>query len=204
VTIRTVGHGTLAQDDFTALVRDAGIAEVVDIRSFPGSRHNPQFGSEQLARWLPEAGVAYSWMRGLGGRRKPVEGSRHVALRHPAFQAYADHMETAPFVDAVDELLARGDDRAVMCSESVWWRCHRRLLADYLVLQRGVPVLHLMHDGRLAAHRPTEGVRCDGRRLVYDVDARRSARFLADMGKLRLNSRPGEAASRMPGRSFPR
>jgi uncharacterized protein (DUF488 family) len=169
MTVRTVGHGTLSQDDFTALVHDGGIAEVVDIRSFPGSRRNPQFGREEMARWLPEVAVEYSWMRDLGGRRKSLPCSKHVALRHPSFQAYADYMETEPFITGVDDLLALGDGRAVMCSESVWWRCHRRLLADYLVLVRGVEVLHLMHDGRLTPHGPTEGVRAEGHRLIYDV-----------------------------------
>ncbi len=168
--VHTIGHGTLPQDSFTELVRSAGLAEVVDIRSFPGSRHNPQFGSEQMAGWLPDAGVAYSWMRDLGGRRKPVPGSKHLALRNESFRAYADHMESAPFLAGVDELLS-APDRAVMCSESVWWRCHRRLLADHLVLVRGVEVVHLMHDGRLTPHPPTDGVRLDGDRLVYDVGA---------------------------------
>ncbi len=171
VMIRTIGHGTLSGDDFAALVVGAGLVEVVDVRSFPGSRRNPQFGTEHMARWLPDAGVAYCWMRDLGGRRKPVPGSKHVALRHPSFRSYADYMETEPFLAAVDDLVARGDGRAVMCSETVWWRCHRRLLADYLVLVRGVEVLHLMHDGRDMAHKPTEGVRLDGDRLIYDVGA---------------------------------
>lgn len=174
--IRTVGHGTLSQSDFTALVNNADVAEVVDIRSFPGSRRNPQFGAEEMACWLPAAAVTYSWMRALGGRRKPVENSKHVALRHPSFQAYADYMETEPFVAGVDELLALGEGRAVMCSESVWWRCHRRLLADHLVLVRGVNVLHLMHDGRLTRHKPTGGVRWTGDALIYDVEADPSRR----------------------------
>lgn len=169
VIVHTVGHGTLPQDDFAALVRDADVAEIVDIRSFPGSRRNPQFGTEEMARWLPEAAIAYSWMRDLGGRRRPVQDSKHVALRHPSFRAYADYMESAAFVAGVDDLVALGDGRAVMCSESVWWRCHRRLLADHLVLVNGVDVVHLMHDGRRTAHRPTEGVRRVGDRLIYDV-----------------------------------
>jgi uncharacterized protein (DUF488 family) len=169
--IHTVGHGTLPQHDFVALVVGAGVAEVIDIRSFPGSRRNPQFGIDEMARWLPAADIAYSWMRDLGGRRKVVSTSRHVALRHPSFQAYADYMETEPFLAGVDDLLSRGDDRAVMCSESLWWRCHRRLLADHLVLARGVDVLHLMHDGRLSPHKPTEGVRVDGTQLIYDIGA---------------------------------
>lgn len=169
MTIHTVGHGTLPQADFAALVGGVGLLEIVDIRSFPGSRRNPQFGTDEMARWLPEAEVAYSWMRDLGGRRKAVPDSKHVALRHPSFRAYADYMETEAFLGGVEDLLARGEGRAVMCSESVWWRCHRRLLADYLVLVREVEVLHLMHDGRLTPHHPTEGVRLATDRLVYDV-----------------------------------
>lgn len=169
--IHTLGHGTLAQEKFVELATDASLAEIIDVRSFPGSRHNPQFGTDAMAQWLPEADIGYSWMRELGGRRKAVAGSKHVALRHPSFQAYADHMESEAFLDGVDVLLARGDDRAVMCSETVWWRCHRRLLADHLVLIRQVEVVHLMHDGRLTPHRPTDGVRLDGDRVTYDVGA---------------------------------
>lgn len=168
--IHTVGHGTLPEQVFVELVRGAEIAEIVDVRSFPGSRHNPQFGMQQMNHWLPEAGVAYTWMRDLGGRRKPVSGSKHVALRHPSFRAYADYMETDAFITGADELLT-SSGRAVMCSETVWWRCHRRLLADYLVLVRGVEVFHLMHDGRPTPHKLTEGVRVEGDRLIYDVGA---------------------------------
>ncbi len=168
----TIGHGTLAEQEFAALTRDAGITQVVDIRSFPGSRRNPQFGRDEMTRWLPEVGVAYSWFPSLGGRRSLVPDSKHVALRHASFRAYADHMETDTFLDGVEELLAgldsRPQGRAVMCSESLWWRCHRRLLADHLQLVRGVEVLHLMHDGRLTPHRPTQGVRLDHDRLIYD------------------------------------
>jgi len=169
--IHTFGHGTLARDKFAELVTEVGLAEIVDVRSFPGSRRNPQFGTDAMAQWLPDADIAYSWMRELGGRREAVLGSKHVALRHPSFQAYADYMETQAFLDGVEDLLAGGDDRAVMCSETVWWRCHRRLLADHLVLVRKVDVVHLMHDGRLTPQKPTDGVRLDGDRVVYDVGA---------------------------------
>jgi len=99
--------------------------------------------------------------------------SQHVALRNDAFRAYADYMETDAFRDAVAELvaLATTERATVMCSESVWWRCHRRLIADHLVLVRGVDVVHLMHDGRATLHVPTEGVRLAGNSLVYDVGA---------------------------------
>lgn len=186
-TLTTVGHGTMEQHAFVDLLADAGLHDLVDVRSFPGSRRNPQFGREQMELWLPGAGIGYTWMRDLGGRRKPVPDSPHVVWRHPSFRAYADHMESPEFVAAIDDLLdpgrladrdlrARGDDDelvdppgpVVMCSEAVWWRCHRRLVADYVMLVRGRRVIHLMHDGRLMDHRPTEGVRRDGERLIYD------------------------------------
>ena len=171
VTLQTVGHGTLDADAFAALVTAADIARIVDVRSFPGSRRNPQYGRDELERWLPNASVAYSWLRALGGRRRPVADSKHVALRHDAFRAYADHMETPEFLAGVDELLAVAarESTAVMCSESVWWRCHRRLLADHLVFVRGVDVVHVMHDGRRTTHVPTAGVRIGDGALVYDV-----------------------------------
>lgn len=173
--ILTIGHGTLPAVDFTRILHDAGIAELVDVRSFPGSRHNPQYGREEMARWLPEAGIAYRWMQELGGRRPSVAGSKHVALRHVSFRAYGDYMETTEFLDGVDELVHRAASHRVafMCSESVWWRCHRRLLADHLTLVRGLRVEHLMHDGRHSLHPPTQGVRLDveAGQLVYDVGA---------------------------------
>jgi uncharacterized protein (DUF488 family) len=169
--VRTVGHGTLAADAFVSLLDGADVACVVDVRSFPGSRHNPQFGREEMERWVPQAGLGYVWIRELGGRRRPSAGSKHVALRNEAFRDYADYMETEPFRTGVDELLADAATapKAVMCSESLWWRCHRRLLADYLVLVRGVDVAHVMHNGRLSPHAPTTGVRFADGGLVYDV-----------------------------------
>lgn len=171
-SILTVGHGTLAADALLELLQGAGVAHLVDVRSYPGSRRNPQFGREAMEAWVPAAGIEYSWRRELGGRRRPVAGSRHGALRVEAFRAYADHMETEGFRTGVDHLIADAADTpsAVMCSESVWWRCHRRLLADHLTLVRGVDVRHLMHDGRAHPHRVTDGARLDGGDVVYDID----------------------------------
>ena len=171
--MHTVGHGSLPAEDFVVVLEDAGVGHVVDVRAYPGSRHNPQYGQQEMQRWLPEAGIRYSWLPALGGRRRPSGDSIHIALRHASFRAYADHMGTAEFLDGVAELLALGtkEPTAVMCSESVWWRCHRRLIADHLALVRDVEVLHLMHDGRLTPHVPTAGVRTAGGALVYDVGA---------------------------------
>jgi uncharacterized protein (DUF488 family) len=122
-TLWTVGHATLAAQDFTALVSEAGIQVVIDVRRFPGSRRNPQFGSEQMAAWLTGADLAYEWAPGPGGRRKASADSVNTGLRNPRFRAYADHMATAEFKDGVARLLDWGSGRtvAVMCAESVWW-----------------------------------------------------------------------------------
>ncbi len=169
-SVHTVGHGTLPADDLAALLGGAGIERVVDVRAFPGSRRHPQHGRDELERWLPAAGIAYEWLPALGGRRKGVPDSPHVALRNDSFRAYADHMEGDKFAGGVERLLARAVEAptTVMCSESVWWRCHRRLLADHVVLVRRVPVRHLRHDGRTPEHRPTDGVRLREEQLVYD------------------------------------
>ena len=170
-TLVTVGHGTLAAEVFASLLDRARIGRVADVRSFPGSRYNPQFGREEMERWVPDAGIDYAWLPKLGGRRRSAGASKHVALRNDAFRAYADYMGTPEFLAGVEELLVLAERKraTVMCSESVWWRCHRRLLADHLMLVRGINVVHLMHDGRLTSHVPTAGVRLAADSLVYDV-----------------------------------
>ena len=127
--ISTVGHGTTDPGPFTALLRGAGVAEIVDVRRFPGSRRHPHLGGEEMARWLAEAGIGYRWLPSLGGRRRARADSPNVALRNPQFRAYADHMATSEFAEGVAELVhqASEDSSAVMCAESLWWRCHRRL-----------------------------------------------------------------------------
>jgi uncharacterized protein (DUF488 family) len=171
VTLHTVGHGTLAADDLALLLRETGIALVVDIRTHPGSRRHPQFNRPAMEQWLPEHGLAYAWEPALGGRRTPRPDSPHVALHVPAFRGYADHMESDEFAAALDGVLAEASSRSttVMCAESVWWKCHRRLVADAAVLLRSQRVLHLMHDGRVTEHPPMTEARVEGARLVYDL-----------------------------------
>ncbi len=148
---------------------------LVDVRSFPGSRRHPHFGREAMEAWVPGAGIDYRWERRLGGRRRARPDSENAALRNDAFRGYADHMTGEEFRAGLDAVLAEAATRrtAVMCSETVWWRCHRRLLSDAAVLIDGAEVGHLMHDGRLVAHRLTDGARLDARRgrVVYDVGA---------------------------------
>jgi uncharacterized protein (DUF488 family) len=171
VRLLTAGHGTASAAELAELLTGAGVARVVDVRTAPGSRRHPQFGRAAMAGWLPAAGVAYRWEPDLGGWRKPDPASVNTALRHPAFRGYADYMRTPPFWAALDRLLAEADaaPTAVLCSETLWWRCHRRLLADAAVLVRGAEVQHLDHRGGLAPHRPTGGARRHGDLLVYDL-----------------------------------
>ncbi len=172
VEVLTFGHGTADADTIASLLRSAGVALLVDVRTAPGSRRNPHMARDSLATWLPERQVGYRWEPRLGGWRKAPPDSPDTALRERAFAGYAAHMRTPEFAAAVDDLLADAAERrtSVMCAETVWWRCHRRLLSDHLVLVRGVTVRHLMHDGRLQDHRPTDVARmgADGL-LVYDA-----------------------------------
>jgi uncharacterized protein (DUF488 family) len=153
-----------------SLLRDAGVQQLVDVRTAPGSRHNPDSSREAMARRLPEAGIGYRWEPRLGGWRRTKGDSPDVALRNESFRSYAGYMRTPEFLSAIDELLVTAADAqvAVMCAETVWWRCHRKLIADYLTLVRVVEVRHLMHDAKLRPHRPTAEARVHGDVLVYD------------------------------------
>lgn len=167
--IRTVGHGTLVASEFAELLRGAGIGMVLDVRRYPGSRRYPWFSRDQLTEWLPEEGLSYRLIEALGGRRRPVPGSRNRLWRNEQFAAYADHMASAEFAGGMEELLRAGDEQpvAIMCSESLWWRCHRRLVADHLVLVEGRAVEHLFHDGRLAPHEPMDAAVVVDRHVEY-------------------------------------
>lgn len=169
-TLLTVGHGTAGQEQFAGMLAAAGVRSLVDVRIAPGSRKFPHFGKDLLGEWLPAAGVAYRWEKRLGGFRKLPQDSPDVALRNDSFRAYAAYMRTPEFSLALSELLAQaaGQSTAMMCSETVWWRCHRRLISDHAVLLDGVSVLHLMPGGKLAPHQPTSGVRVSGTELIYD------------------------------------
>ena len=159
--ICTVGHGARPIGAFLEILVGAGVATLVDVRRFPGSRRHPQFGRDALAAAVAGAGLQYTWQgEALGGRRDASPGSRHTALRNAAFAAYADHMDTPAFRTAIDELIERAATElpAVLCAETLWWHCHRMLVADALVM-RGAVVEHLLEVGILQPHRLTEGVR---------------------------------------------
>jgi uncharacterized protein (DUF488 family) len=161
VPLLTVGHGPDDRQRLGARLSAAGIEDLVDVRRFPASRTNPDVAREALAEWLPERGIGYRWEERLGGRRRlpagepVIDGWWTVAQ----FAAYAAHTRTPEFSAALDEVLGAAAEQqvAVMCSESVWWRCHRRLIADVVVLGRGLPVGHLMPDGRVSPHQPAAG-----------------------------------------------
>ena len=157
----TVGHGRLDRGGLGSLLSSSGIELLVDVRRYPGSRANPDVARDALVEWVPELGIDYRWEERLGGRRRlpPGEPVADGWWTVAQFAAYAAHTRTPEFGAALDEVLAAagGQAVAVMCSESVWWRCHRRLIADVAVLGRGVPVTHLMPDGRLRPHEPSPG-----------------------------------------------
>jgi uncharacterized protein (DUF488 family) len=167
----TYGHGTDTAERTTAILSGAGMASLVDIRIAPGSRRNPQFARAALEEWLPEAGIAYRWEKRLGGFRKPSPGNPDTAWHEDMYRGYAEYMRSPDFGAAIDAVLTEAEAQPVivMCSESLWWRCHRRLLADFVAVARDIEVRHLMHDGRTEAHRPSPGLRLrDDGLLVYD------------------------------------
>ncbi len=135
------------------MLREAGIEVLADVRRFAGSRHNPQFSRDAMPAALAAGGVEYAAFPGLGGRRKAAAGSPNGAWRVEAFRAYADHMATQEYVEARDRLMAIAQARrtCVMCAEAVWWRCHRRLVADDFTAH-GWQVVHLMAPGKSVVH----------------------------------------------------
>ena len=138
------------------------------MRTAPGSRRHPHLGRDQLEQWLPDAGLAYRWEPRLGGFRRPAPDSPDTAWRHPAFRGYAGHLRTDDARAALAGLAAAEVPTAFLCSETVWWRCHRRLVADALVLLHGLPVEHLL-PGRRTPHSPTPGARVTAEGVVYDA-----------------------------------
>jgi uncharacterized protein (DUF488 family) len=170
----TVGHGTATAGELAVLLTGAGVAQVVDVRRFPGSRRNPHLAREAMEVWLPGAGIDYLWEPRLGGRRRLPAGQDAAVdgwWRVAAFRAYAAYMRTDDFRAGLDVLVDRMDQAAtaIMCSESWWWRCHRRLISDAVLLLRERPVSHLGHDGRLTAHDPPPAATIVDGRLHYDV-----------------------------------
>lgn len=172
-TIYTVGHSTRTTEELVEILRSAGVERIVDVRRFPGSRRHPHFAKEALERSLPKEGIDYDW-RGetLGGRRhRNKNGTRHIAWRNASFQGYADYMDTNEFADALRQLEEDAHDSAIaiMCAETLWWKCHRRLISDAVHLH-GIEVMHILGVGKLEKHKPNPDMRADDKnRPVYDL-----------------------------------
>jgi uncharacterized protein (DUF488 family) len=168
-TVHTIGHSTRSLEELVAMLQGAGVARLVDIRRYPGSRRHPHFAREALATSLGEAGIEYEWRPELGGRRKPRPDTKHTAWRVAAFAAYADHMETPEFEQTMGEILERAGEAstALMCAEARPEQCHRRLVADWLTV-KGHRVVHLMTRTRRVPHALPSFARAEDGRVIYD------------------------------------
>ncbi len=166
--VLTIGHSTKSLEEFLELLRAHGVKRLIDVRSVPRSRRNPQFNRDTLAEALPAAGIAYSHAAGLGGLRKPRRDSPNGAWRNESFRGYADYMLTPEFGRALDELMASAarEQVAIMCAEAVHWRCHRSLIADALAAH-GVEVFHITGTGLPKRHVITPFAQIEGTRVTY-------------------------------------
>jgi uncharacterized protein (DUF488 family) len=167
-TIWTVGHSTRPIGEFTDLLRAHEICLLVDVRTIPRSRYNPQFNTDTLAQSLREAGLQYRHLPELGGLRKPKKDSLNDGWRNASFRGYADYMQMEKFQRALEELMAYGTDMktAIMCAEAVPWRCHRSLIADALV-SRGWEVQHVMSPEKATPHVLTSFAHFEKGTLTY-------------------------------------
>lgn len=167
-TIWTIGHSTRRWAEFVALLHSFHITLLADIRNYPGSRRYPHFNKEAMEQSLPANGIQYAHFKELGGRRKPVENSVNTAWRNEAFRGYADYMQTAEFKKAIEKLEAAAKEQstAYMCSEAVWWSCHRALVSDYLKV-RGCTVMHIMDSSKAVEHPYTKPARVVNGSLLY-------------------------------------
>ena len=167
MTVYSIGHSTRPLDEFLGLLRANGVTHLVDARTIPRSRRNPQYNREALPEALRPAGIGYAHVPSLGGLRRPRRDSVNTAWRNAGFRGYADYMQTPEFAESLETLiaLATREHVAVMCAEAVPWRCHRSLIADALTV-RQVPVEHIL-DGGLHPHRLTPWARVDGTHVTY-------------------------------------
>ena len=168
--ILTIGHSTHPIGDFIGILQAHGVETLVDIRTIPRSRHNPQFNRDILPEPLRAAGIEYIHMAALGGLRHARRDSVNTGWRNPSFRGFADYMRTPEFVAALDPLiqLARAHPTVMMCSEAVPWRCHRSLIADALIV-RGIPVEHIMTAHSRKPHTLTPFAKVDGDKITYTL-----------------------------------
>lgn len=166
--IWTIGHSTHPLEEFLAWLQSFAIVQLVDVRSLPGSRKFPQFNQEALTESLSGAGIGYTHLKALGGRRKFHRDSQHTVWRNHSFRAYADYMQTTAFQEGLVRLkkIARKESTVIMCSEAVWWRCHRAMVADILKVQ-GWGVYHIMGVKRSVEHPFTQPAQIVDGHLYY-------------------------------------
>lgn len=170
-TIYTIGHSTRTIEEFLELLFSFNIKILADIRRLPGSRKYPQFDQDELRKSLEENGIQYVYIEDLGGRRPAKKDSKNTTWRNKSFQGYADYMETKCFEHGVKELekFALEKNTAMMCSEAVWWRCHRSMVSDYLKA-KGWEVLHIMSLGKATEHPYTAPARVVGDQVFYSEE----------------------------------
>ena len=173
-TIWTIGHSTRTLEEFVATLHSFTMDLIADIRSYPGSGKFPLFNKERMEVFLPQNNIQYVHLKNLGGRRKADPDSKNTGWRHAAFRGYADYMETSAFTDGIKELIniALKQRVAYMCSEALWWRCHRSLVSDYLKLQ-GWKVMHIMSIGKATEHPYTAPAKIVNGRLNYKMEIER-------------------------------
>ena len=193
--ILTIGHSTRPIDEFIELLRRNGVERLVDIRTIPRSRRNPQFNSEALAKSLEDKGIGYVHLKELGGLRHPRHDSLNTGWRNAGFRGYADYLQTAEFEEALRRLLelCEGKRCAAMCAEAVPWRCHRSLLADALVA-RGIPVEHILSGSRRDVHSLTPFARIENGRVIYPEAKAEAGRKKATGAQTELRFGDSEAA----------
>jgi len=171
-TVSTIGHSNRTIEEFIALLNQNGIACLLDIRTVPKSRHNPQFGQDRLPGALAAADIEYRYLAGLGGLRRPRPDSPNGGWRNASFRGYADYMQTDAFAKNVDTVVALAEDRrcALMCAEAVPWRCHRSLVADALLV-RGIAVEEIIGPQKPRPHQLTSFAKVEGARITYPSDS---------------------------------
>ena len=174
MVIYTIGHSTRTLGELIGLLKENGIELLADIRSYPASARHPQFNRDNLALRLPDFGIEYCWLgKELGGfRQKRDPNSPHTALRNVGFRNYADHTATDEFARGIETLLQLAGSMRVtlMCAESLWWRCHRSFLSDYLTASCSIEVIHIMGEKKREPHRLHRAARLANGKLVYDVE----------------------------------
>lgn len=184
LTVLTIGHSTRTLEEFLELLQVYGLTMLIDVRTMPHSRHNPQFNKETLPTYLKRVGIKYLHLEEIGGLRHPKANSVNLALENASFRGYADYMQTKEFSDALLKVaaLARENRIAIMCAEALPWKCHRNLISDALVA-RQIKVLHIISKTSTITHKLSEIAHVEGNKVTYPLYAKETPqRTLGDFG----------------------